>query len=133
MRNLIRSPVTWMVLAEVVVVTLLVTLAWSAIASAARPGLASPVLSTPASAADASSPLPDLPSITKPPASAPGPGLNVDPVFWFSRLQALNQDQVYFEQLEWRLVHSATLAAQRYLETVVLPSVQRAERPSDDR
>jgi hypothetical protein len=44
------------------------------------------------------------------------------------RLGQLNRDQVIFEQLEWRLVHSAMDTLQRYLETVVLPSIARAER-----
>jgi hypothetical protein len=130
MRNLIRNPLTWMVIAEIVVVTALIVLAWNALASVSRPGLASPLGSSSGAPAATASPLPDLPSITRPASTAPLPGLNVDPVFWLSRLQALNRDQVFFERLEWRLVHSATDAAQRYLETVVLPSVERAERPA---
>jgi hypothetical protein len=129
MRKLIRSPLTWMVVAEILVVTALVVLAWSALASAAGPAVAAPVISSPASSSDEASPLPDLPQITKPASSAPVPGLSVDPVFWLGRLQALNRDQLYFEQLEWRLVHGASDAAQRYLETVVLPSLRQAERP----
>jgi hypothetical protein len=129
MRKLIRSPLTWMVIAEVLVVTALIVVAWNAIASAARPALTLPVASSPDPSADAASPLPDLPAITKPASAALAAGLNVDPAFWLSRLQALNHDQVYFEQLEWRLVHSATDAAQRYLETVVLPAVRQAEHP----
>jgi hypothetical protein len=130
MRNLIRNPLTWMVIAEIVVVTALIVLAWSALASVSRPALASRLGSRSDAPAATASPLPDLPSITRPASTAPPPGLNVDPLFWLSRLQALNRDQVLFEQLEWRLVHSATQAAQRYLETVVLPSVERAERPA---
>ena len=40
----------------------------------------------------------------------------------------LRADQVYLEQLEWQIVHSAQATAQRYIETVVLPAVERAER-----
>ena len=58
----------------------------------------------------------------------PLPGLNVDPGFWRERLAQLNGDQVDLEQLEWRIVHSAEDAAKLYLETVVLPAIQRAER-----
>lgn len=129
MRNLIRNPLTWMVVAEVVVVTALIVLAWSAIAAAAsRPALAAPAVSDTTGSADTTSPLPDLPTLVSPSSPGPLPGLNVDPRFWLNRLQGLNQDQVYFEQLEWRIVSAGTEAAQRYLETVVLPSVQRAER-----
>jgi hypothetical protein len=56
------------------------------------------------------------------------PGLNLDARFWQLRLSQLNRDQVFFEQLEWRVVKSAMDAAQGYLETVVLPSITRAER-----
>jgi hypothetical protein len=48
--------------------------------------------------------------------------------FWRLRLDRLNQDQVIFEQLEWHIVHNAMDAAKRYVETVVLPSIARAER-----
>ncbi|HEY1419120.1 MAG TPA: hypothetical protein VGG90_00235 [Candidatus Dormibacteraeota bacterium] len=129
MARLIRNPLTWMVIAEVVVVAALGMLAWSAFASAVKPALASPSLA-PAAAADAptSSPLPDLPA-GQPGGHGPAPGLNVDAFFWRDRLDALNHDQVFFEQLEWKLIHTAMGAAQRYVETVVLPSIQRAERP----
>lgn len=128
MRNLIRNPLTWMVIAEIVLVTALVLMAWNAIAAVvARPAAAAPLFAVAGPALD-QSPLPDLPAITKPASTAPRPGLNVDPVFWLTRLRALDLDQVAFEQLEWRIVHAATDAAQRYLETVVLPSVSAAER-----
>ena len=127
MRNLIRNPLTWMVIAEIVVVSALIVLAWHAIAgAAARPPGASPLVAVDPSV-DAS-PSPDLPVITKPESTASQPGLNLDPAFWFTRLRVLNQDQVAFEQLEWRVIHAATQAAQRYLETVVLPSVTAAEK-----
>ena len=133
MRTLFRNPLTWMVLAEVVIVTALLMLAWNAMASVTKPALASPVVSDRGAADHSPSPLPDRPVITKPDSAARAAGLNDDPVFWLSRLQALNRDQVHFEQVEWRLVHSATDAAQRYLETVVLPSVLQAERLEVDR
>jgi hypothetical protein len=129
MRRLIRNPLTWMVLAEVVVVCALVIVAWSSLSSMVRPGLVSP--SPPAVGAasqdNASSPSPDLPEVAKTSKQGPLPGLNVDPAFWRSRLDLLNRDQVFFEQLEWRIVHSAMDTAQRYVDTVVLPSVRRAE------
>jgi hypothetical protein len=129
MRNLIRNPLTWMVVAELVVVTALVALAWTAIAQPARPAVASSALDAGGPVTqDAASPIPSLPGVGKPGSNPAPPGLNVDPAFWLNRLQGLNRDQVYFEQLEWRLVHTAMDAARRYLETVVLPSVQRAER-----
>lgn len=130
-RSLVRNPLTWMVIAELVVVIALILVAWSTVASVVRPALAFPSLPTPSAATstDAASPLPDLTAGVQPAERGPAAGLNVDSAFWRSRLNALNHDQVGFEQLEWKLTRTALDAAQRYLETVVLPSIQSAERP----
>jgi hypothetical protein len=131
MRSLVHNPLTWMVIAELVVVTTLILVAWSMVASAVSPAPGLPSL-PPASGAttgDAASSLPDLTAGVQPAGRGPAPGLNVDSAFWRSRLDALNRDQVSFEQLEWHLTRTALDAAQHYLETVVLPSVQNAERP----
>src|SRR5882672_2167811 len=130
MRNFLRSPLTWMVVAELIVVGALVVLAstaiTSAITAASRPAPASPALSLPGSPGDATA-LPDLPGVT-PGLRGPLPGLNVDSSFWRSRLAELNREQVVLAQLEWRIVHSAMDAIKRYLETVVLPAIQHAEK-----
>lgn len=129
MRNLIRTPLTWLVIAEFLVVGVLIVLAWQLVASAVRPASASVPASAPAvdpsSAPD--SPLPDLPVIGKPPAG-PMPGLNLDSPFWRSRLAQLNEEQVFFERLEWQVVHTAITSMERYIQVVVVPAIQRAER-----
>jgi hypothetical protein len=56
------------------------------------------------------------------------PGLSVDTGFWRSRLLDLNRDEAAFEVLEWRIVHSAMDTIHRYTESVVIPSVEGAER-----
>lgn len=127
MRNLIRSPLTWLVVAEFVVVGALIVVAWSLVGGAARPAFASPWLNPPAGQSDATSPLPDLPEIGRPGLRGPLPGLNLDSAFWRQRLQQLNRDQVVFVQLEWRIVHAAMDALRHYLVTVVLPAIQQAE------
>lgn len=135
MRSLARKPLTWMVIAELVVVIALILVAWSMVASVVKPGLAMPSLpSTSAStgaatAVDAAPPVPDLTAGVQPAERGPAAGLNVASAFWRSRLEVLNHDQVGFEQLEWNLTRTALEAASRYLETVVLPSIQSAERP----
>ena len=129
MRNLIRSPLTWMVAAELAVVGALVVLAWNVVASAAH---ASPPALTGISAsdvpADAASPLPQLPDLKMTPVRGPLPGLNVDPNFWRARLGSMNADQASLERLEWAIVRDAEQAAQDYLESVVLPAIRHAER-----
>ena len=128
MPHLIRTPLAWLVIAEFVVVGALVMLVWSALGAAGNPVLASPSTQQPGPSADpAASPVPGQPGVTRP-SQGPLPGLNTNSVFWRVRLAELNREQVYFEQLEWQVVHSAMDAMQRYLDTVVIPSIQRAER-----
>ena len=131
MRNLLRQPLTWMVIAECIVVVLLTVVVWNVVAAAAatqRAG-AAPVQAVNAPASLTGTPLPDLTEPAGRAARGQLPGLNLDAGFWRFRLGQLNRDQVYFEQFEWRMVHSAMDAAQGYLETVVVPSITRAERP----
>lgn len=129
MRKLLRQPLTWMVIAESVVVAMLIVVVWSVVASAAiqRAG-AAPVQTVDAPPVASDSPLPDLAVSQGPKAPVQLPGLNLDAGFWRIRLDQLNRDQVFFEQLEWHVVRSAMDAAQGYLETIVLPSITRAER-----
>ena len=115
-------------MAEVGVVIALVAVSWHLLATVSGSG--SPDLLVPGA-----SPASDVAATIPPDALAPPvpsaipmlPGLNVDPAFWRRRLAALNEAEAEFEALEWRLVHSALDSMQRYLETVVLPSVERAE------
>jgi hypothetical protein len=115
-----------MVIAELVIVGALVVLGWTMIAAVSRPALASPSVQAPDSAGGTSAP-PDLPVIAAG-SHGPLPGLNVDSRFWRTRLAELNREQAVLAQLEWRIVHAAMDAMRRYIETVVLPAIQRAER-----
>ena len=127
MRNFFRSPLTWMVLAEVVVVGALVAVAWSVVGSAARPAVAIPEVAAPDAAPADSAAMPDIPSITGQASRGPLPGLNLSPSFWRARLAELNRDEVWMAQVQWRIVHAAMGAARDYVEKVVLPAVRRAE------
>ena len=130
MRTFLRQPLTWMILAECIVVALLVLLVWSLVASAATQHPVTTQLQTADSSADSSTPSPDVLGMTRSTARPELPGLNLDAGFWRVRLGQLNRDQVTVEQLEWHLVHNAMDTMHRYLETVVLPSIIRAERPA---
>ncbi len=127
MRKLIRSPLTWLVAAELLVVAFLVVFAWSMVANASRQVVISPSIELPGDSADASSALPDFPGVG-PALRGPIPGLNLNSTFWRARLAELNREQVVLAQLQWRLVHGAMDAMKRYVETVVLPAVRRAEQ-----
>src|ERR1700688_1984686 len=130
MRNLFKNPLTWMILGESAVVAALILVAWHWIAAAQDlPPTALPLaVSSPASAQDPTTQA--APAVPTPNTSVARqlPGLNVDSGFWRSRLLDLNRDEAAFEVLEWRIVHSAMDTIQRYTESVVLPSVEGAER-----
>jgi len=128
MRTFIRSPLTWLVVAEMVVVGALLVVAWNVVGSSLRPVAGALAQVTPPVATDDTSPLPDIPGLTGEAGRGPLPGLNLDSAFWRSRLVELNRDQVLLAQLEWRLVHAAMGAAESYVREVVLPAVRRAER-----
>lgn len=127
MRNFLRSPLTWMVVAELIVVSALIAVAWTVVSAASRPAVAAPAVVVPDSSGDVASPLPEFPIVTQGPRG-PLPGLNLDSRFWRTRLAQLNRDQALFVQLEWRLIHSAMDAIRGYLDTVVLPAIERAEK-----
>jgi hypothetical protein len=128
MRRYIRSPLTWAVLAEFVVVGALLVLAWHIAGSAARTGVALPAIAAPEAGPtdDGTSP-PDIPTVTGQGARGPLPGLNLNSAFWRSRLAELNRDQAAVAQLEWRIAHAGMVAVKDYVEAVVLPAVRRAE------
>jgi hypothetical protein len=127
MPNLLRKPLTWMVVAEFAVVAALVMLAWHLVAYV--PGQVVPILPAASPAAEAAGQVSsDLPAQPTPHVSAPLPGLNVDASFWRLRLAELNHGQAAFETLEWRIVRSAMDATHRYVESVMIPAIARAER-----
>jgi len=129
MRNLLRKPLAWMVLAECAVVATLVMVAWHLVASQPvfEVPLPTPANSTPGEDTSAG-PASAVVAARRTPTPKPVPGLNLDANFWRLRLGELNHGEAALEALEWRLVRSAMEAAHRYVESVVLPSIKRAER-----
>ena len=128
MRNLLRKPLTWIVICECVVVAVLLVVVWNVVAaSVARHAIGAPMQAIEAPSQTFSSPPPDLGRVIKPARRPLLPGLNLDSTFWRNHLAQLNREQVILEQIEWRLVHNAMDVIHRYLETVVLPSISRAE------
>ena len=118
-----------MVAAEVVVVAALAGVAWHEVSAA---GQGSAPLILPATSTPEDTSAPDVPSdaLSPPvPSTIPLlPGLNVDPAFWRVRLAGLNEAEAQFEALEWRIIHSAMDTIRRYVDTVVVPAVERAEK-----
>lgn len=126
MRNLIRTPLTWLVIAELAVVGGLIVLAWNTFSGSVRPAAASSAVQPAHADLGTDSPPASLPVVAKR-TPGPPPGLNLDSAFWRARLALLNQDQVYLERLEWEIVHAAAVAVERYIQTLVVPAIQRAE------
>jgi hypothetical protein len=129
MRALLRKPLPWMILLECAIVAALAIVAWHMVTSPPAPQLSGVADSPPAHAGRASAPA--SAAVTGQPTSRVRlqlPGLNVDANFWRLRLADLNRGEASLEQLEWKLVHSAMDAARRYLRSVVMPSLIRAER-----
>src|SRR5207237_8225297 len=81
--------------------------------------------------ARASQPQPG-PSVTIPvlpqPSPAPTPGLRTDPAFLDQATLDINREEMALEQLEWRIVHGASLAVRNYVDRVVLPAIPAAQR-----
>jgi hypothetical protein len=127
MRKLLRSPLTWLVSAEVVVVGLLIFMAWGVVQGAAKSVVISPSLQIPGASDSGTADLPEFPLQDNPAGKGPLPGLNLSSSFWRDRMVELNRDEALLASLEWRLVHGAMDAARRYVDSVVLPAVRRAE------
>ena len=124
---MLRSPLTWIVSAEIAVVATLVFMAWGVVSGTARSVVLPPSLQVPGLTDEDTTVLPDFPLQSSPDENGPPPGLNLGSRFWRARLIQLNRDQALLARLEWRLVHGAMDAARRYFESVVLPAVRRAE------
>ena len=129
MRNLLRKPLPWIVICECAIVAALAMVAWHMVSSPP----ASPVAGVQAAAPTTQAGRPASPAFRTPASRAIAPvppllpGLNVDSSFWKVRLAELNWGENSFEQLEWKIVHAAMDAARRYVKSVVMPAVARAE------
>ena len=129
---LLRPPLVWIALAEAVLMVVLGVVAWHVwqdrLASAGPPVAWSPA--SPRATPDDRQPPPSPPAVATPPAPrvGPTPGLRADPEFLSGQLSELNRVEAAFAELEWRVTRAIIDAIRRYLEGVVLPSVERSER-----
>jgi hypothetical protein len=131
MRRILRHPVALMVAAEMVVVAALAAVTWHEVSSVVTP---EPPVVVRGPSVPADTAAPDVPADALAPPAISAlrllPGLNVDPAFWRDRLAALNGAEAQLEALEWRIVHSAMDTVRRYVDTVLLPALERAEKRS---
>jgi hypothetical protein len=134
---LLRPPIVFLVMAEAALVAILGAVTWHVWQDRfAAPGPAA-VAALPATPPPAptsrrgglpalSSPSP--PVSTPPPTSRPGPapGLRTDSDFLSREMAELNRVELTFEDLEWRATKAVVDGIQRYLDGVVLPSIERS-------
>jgi hypothetical protein len=120
----------WLALAEAVLVVHLAFLAWHVWQTRFAP--VPPVAALPAPPTPAAGPdtLPAPPSApaARSPEIGPTPGLRTDRDFLTRQMVELNRVEATFEELEWRVSETFVNTIQRYLEGVVLPSIERSER-----
>ena len=74
------------------------------------------------------SPPASAPPSPKNAAPGPTPGYRTDADFLTRQLRDVNRDQAALEDGEWRLVRAAMQGIRGYVERVVVPAVERAER-----
>jgi hypothetical protein len=133
---LLRRPLVLLFAAELIVVSALVAVGlhlWQgrqppAVVASEPPSAASSQpanVRPPRPTASAPGP-PSPPSGTSP--SKSGPGFRTDAAFLTRQMRDLNRDQANLEGVEWRLVKGAIEGMRQYLESVVLPAVERAQR-----
>ncbi|MDQ6771910.1 MAG: hypothetical protein M3024_02810 [Candidatus Dormibacteraeota bacterium] len=140
--DIVRRPLTFLVLAELAVLGALGFIAWGVW----HPGLdsARSVATTPPSGALRPAPSPgargalnrpgpQLPgpagaAAPTPKAPGPTPGLARNPAFLSSQLHRLNGDESALYTAEWRVVGLATTAIRNYIANVIVPLVDRSSR-----
>jgi hypothetical protein len=116
-----------MVVFECAIVVALAMVAWHMVASPPAPQVSGEQVASPT--AQAREPVTAGPTVVGQagtPINTLLPGLNLNSSFWRRRLAELNRGENSFEQLEWRIVHTAMDTARRYIKSVVLPALARA-------
>jgi hypothetical protein len=132
--DLFRPPLCWLALAELLIVGVLVAVlwhAWDARQPAPAVAAAPPRSLVPGSGRRPpprpSAPPSVLPTNLTPPAG-PTPGIRTDPDFLARQMNELNRVEAAFAEVEWRATKATADAIRHYLDRVVLPAVERAER-----
>jgi hypothetical protein len=133
--DVFRRPLAWVIAAETAVTAAFVLaaahlLAASLPAAPAAVPLAAPSL-PPTLAATPADVAPDVTGLV--PASgtgspAPQPALGQSAGFLGGLLSGLNRDQASFERAQWSALQALAGAIRSYIEDVVVPAVEKAER-----
>jgi hypothetical protein len=128
----VRPPLVWLLVAESLLIAALGLVTWQVwqhrvapVATAVMPRAPAPPPGTARGRVPAA---PTQAPVAGAPHPAPTPGLRTDGAFLSRELVELNQVEATFEKLEWRVTSAIADGMQRYVDGVVLPSIDRAER-----
>ncbi len=131
--TLLRPPLVWLVLVEAALIAALGAVTWHvwqqriapAPAVVAEPAPPHPAATSkrpgPIAASPGASPSPAAPSV------GPTPGIRTDAAFLSREMAELNRVEAAFEDLEWRVTKAVADGIQRYIEGVVLPSIDHGQ------
>ena len=134
-----RRPLAWLIAFEILVVAALAAATYHVVAThghgpptAATAPLPPARKATPKAISKPPAPV-RAPATTPTPAptprsAGPAPGLTFDPAFWAGQLQRANHDQHALEQLQWQATSAVTGWVRSYVNQVLLPAVQEAEK-----
>jgi len=136
-----RRPLAVLIAFEILVVAALAAATYHVVAgrSNSAPAAVAAAAPTLKKAAPKATPRPPAPARTPTPAPAavptprptgPPPSLSFDPAFWAGQLQRINRDQHALEQVQWQVTGAVTAWVRSYVNHVLLPVVQEAERSS---
>jgi len=134
--SLFRPPLVFVVMAEAALVTGLGAVSWHVwqdrfgAAPAATAGRPAVPPATPAAPRARPLPSPSTSATPAAPAVGPTPGLRSDAAFLSRMLVQLNRVEQVFEDSEWRVTKAVVDGIERYLEGVVMPSIERSESGS---
>jgi hypothetical protein len=129
LRSLIRQPITWIVVAEVVLVLGFLLAAWRLWEDRQRVATVPVPIPVPSSPRHVPATSPPQPVLAPTPTPyRPGPGVSSDPAFIARQIQALNKDASAAEAAEWEVARSVMEWARRYFDNSVLPRVEQAAR-----
>jgi hypothetical protein len=130
--RVLKKPLTVILALETVLVAGLGAAAWGVWHSRQQAPQAASTPSVAVPRQTGQRPLPASPGPPSPPASpappGPTPGFRTDAGFLARQLGDVNRDQAALENVEWRLVKTAMQGMKGYIEKVVVPAVERAER-----
>jgi hypothetical protein len=132
--DLFRPPLCWLALAELLIVGVLVAVLWHTWEARRPPQAvaAAPPRALAPGPGQQSQPQPSAAPSVLPtnlaPRAGPTPGIRTDPDFLARQMNELNRVEAAFAEVEWRATKATADGIQQYLDHVVLPAVERAER-----